>query len=143
MAKDLFHDAVKVALQKDGWEITHDPYKLSGFATIFQIDIGAERLIAAQRDKELIAVEVKSFISSSSVYDFHLALGQYLNYSRGMRRADPERTLFLAVPESAYLGFFTEQDAQDAVTEYEINMLVYNDMKELIVKWLPQPKTQL
>jgi hypothetical protein len=24
-AKDIFHDAVKIALQKDGWTITHDP----------------------------------------------------------------------------------------------------------------------
>lgn len=98
-------------------------------------------MIAAQRAKERIAVEVKSFISSSSVYDFHLALGQYLNYIRGMRRADPERTLFLAIPESAYLNFFSEPDAQDAVKEYAINLLVYNDREERIVNWLPQPKT--
>jgi hypothetical protein len=26
MAKDLFHNKVKIALQKDGWKITHDPY---------------------------------------------------------------------------------------------------------------------
>jgi XisH protein len=28
MAKDIFHNTVKTALQKDGWIITHDPYKL-------------------------------------------------------------------------------------------------------------------
>ena len=28
MAKDIFHDAVKYALEKDGWTITHDPYLL-------------------------------------------------------------------------------------------------------------------
>jgi hypothetical protein len=28
MAKDLYHDLVKRALEKDGWEITHDPYEL-------------------------------------------------------------------------------------------------------------------
>jgi XisH protein len=28
MAKDLFHNNVKIALQKDGWKITHDPYQL-------------------------------------------------------------------------------------------------------------------
>lgn len=129
-------------MQKEGWVITHDPYRISAFSTTFQIDLGAERLIAAQRDKELIAVEVKSFISSSDAYAFHLALGQYLNYIRGMRRADPERILFLAVPESAYLGFFHEPDAQDAVKEYAINLLVYNDREERIVKWLFQSKNQ-
>lgn len=28
MAKDVFHDVVRAALQKDGWSITHDPYEL-------------------------------------------------------------------------------------------------------------------
>ncbi|MCP5029653.1 MAG: fatty-acid synthase, partial [Actinomycetia bacterium] len=27
-AKDLYHDVVKNALVKDGWEITHDPLTL-------------------------------------------------------------------------------------------------------------------
>jgi len=25
-AKDLYHDTVKTALEKDGWIITHDPF---------------------------------------------------------------------------------------------------------------------
>ncbi len=25
MAKDRFHDVVKIALEKEGWKITHDP----------------------------------------------------------------------------------------------------------------------
>lgn len=28
-ARDIFHDAVKKALIKDGWTITHDPYKIA------------------------------------------------------------------------------------------------------------------
>jgi hypothetical protein len=28
MARDLFHNTVKAALQKDGWRITHDPSPL-------------------------------------------------------------------------------------------------------------------
>jgi hypothetical protein len=28
-AKDVFHEVVKIALQKDGWEITNDPLKIS------------------------------------------------------------------------------------------------------------------
>ncbi|MEY3403290.1 MAG: XisH protein, partial [Cyanobacteriota bacterium] len=27
LAKDVFHEVVKIALQKDGWEITNDPLK--------------------------------------------------------------------------------------------------------------------
>ncbi len=45
-----------------------------------QIDLGAERLIAAQKQDERIAVEIKSFIAPSAIYEFHTALGQSLNY---------------------------------------------------------------
>ncbi len=135
MAKDLFHDAVKIALQKEGWQITHDPYYLEALGTDIQIDLGAEKMIGAQRDKECIAVEVKSFIGPSLVYDFHLALGQYMNYARGLRKADPGRLLFLAVPEVAYRSFFTRTDVNEAVREFRLNLLVYNDVNQVIVDW--------
>ena len=46
MAKDIFHNKVKIALQKDGWLITHDPYQLRyGMADIY-IDLAAEEAIA-------------------------------------------------------------------------------------------------
>lgn len=30
MAKDIYHEAVREALIKDGWTITHDPFILKG-----------------------------------------------------------------------------------------------------------------
>ena len=136
MAKDLFHEAVKVALQKDGWQITHDPYYLEALGTDIQIDLGAEMLIGAQRDKEYIAVEIKSFVGPSLVYDFHLALGQYMNYVRGLRKIEPYRLLFLAVPKGAYISFFTKTDVSEAVNEFGLNLLIYDGSSQEIVKWL-------
>lgn len=66
MAKDLFHDAVKMALEKDGWTITHDPLHIVSLGFNVLIDLGAERLIGASKGDETIAVEVKSF---TSIYD--------------------------------------------------------------------------
>lgn len=80
MARDLFHDAVKNALIKDGWLITDDPFSLKVGDSELYIDLGAERLIAAERNNEKIAVEIKSFVGNSSVNDFHLAVGQFINY---------------------------------------------------------------
>lgn len=51
---------------------------LEAFGTQIYIDLGAEQMTAAQRDKELIAVEIKSFLGNSYVYDFYQALGQYV-----------------------------------------------------------------
>ncbi len=80
MAKDLFHNTVKIALQKDGWKITHDPYQLRyGVADVY-IDLAAEEAIAAEKAGRKIAVEVKSFAGGSTISEFHTALGQFLNY---------------------------------------------------------------
>jgi len=48
-AKDLYHDTVKNALIKDGWNITDDPLILSiGKKDLF-VDLGTEKLIAAEK----------------------------------------------------------------------------------------------
>ena len=50
MAKDLFHNEVRIALEKDGWQITHDPYRLRyGVADIY-IDLAAEEAIRLNPD---------------------------------------------------------------------------------------------
>ncbi len=81
MAKDIFHNNVKEALIKDGWTITHDPLRLlkreeGGLET----DLGAEKLIVAEKGLTKIAVEVKSFQNPSPINDFHTAFGQYQTY---------------------------------------------------------------
>ena len=72
--KDKYHEQVKEALIKEGWEITHDPYKVKLGSPTLKIDLGAEKLIAAKKGKEKIAVEIKSFISPSFFTDFYAAL---------------------------------------------------------------------
>jgi len=105
-ARDIFHNAVKIALEKDGWIITHDPLALEfGLGSLY-VDLGAERIIAAERSNEKIAVEIKSFLSGSAVSEFHTALGQYLNYRLLMQDQYTEYKLYLAVPSSAYESFF-------------------------------------
>ena len=58
-AKDIFHNIVKVALEKDGWKITHAPlfFKLSEQIRI-RVDLGAQKLILAEKDEQKIAVKV-------------------------------------------------------------------------------------
>ncbi len=74
-ARDLYHNAVVNALVKDGWSITHDPYTLSiGFRDVY-IDLGAERVIAAERGRDKIAVEIKTFQGASDIRDLEIAIG--------------------------------------------------------------------
>ena len=87
-ARDVFHEAVKIALVKDGWIITHDPLALSFGGVDLYVDLGAENVIAAERAGQRIAVEIKSFSCPSLVSDFHAALGQFLNYRLALEAQD-------------------------------------------------------
>ncbi|NCC36181.1 MAG: hypothetical protein EOM24_29840 [Chloroflexia bacterium] len=49
-ARDLFHHAVKAALHKEGWQITDDPLVVQFGGVDFYIDLGAEKLIAAEKE---------------------------------------------------------------------------------------------
>jgi hypothetical protein len=135
MARDAFHQAVRHALEKEGWVITHDPLKLEFETVKTLVDLGAERLIAATRDNERIAVEIKSFIGTSEINEFHTALGQFLNYQMLLERLESDRRLFLAIPEDAYESFFVTDFALSVVQKYGLRLLVYNPLEEVIVTW--------
>jgi hypothetical protein len=135
-AKDIFHEVVKRALQKDGWQITHDPLSLGVGGVNISIDLGAERLIAAEREGEKIAVEVKSFLErSSAISAFHTALGQFINYRGALRREEPDRILYLAVPLSTYQSFFQLDFPKEMVEENQVKMIIYDTKREVIAQW--------
>lgn len=136
MAKDIFHEQVKEALIKDGWEITHDPYSLNHLKRKMEIDLGAEKIIVAEKGSAKIAVEVKSFLSHSRLYDYHEALGQFHTYRRILQKTDTERILFLAVPEDAYDEFFDTPFGQEAIEEENLKILVYNPHLKEIILWV-------
>jgi len=137
MAKDLFHNTVKIALQKDGWKITHDPYQLRyGVADVY-IDLAAEEAIAAEKEGRKIAVEVKSFAGGSTISEFHTALGQFLNYRVAIEvSSEPERILYLAVPTDTYQMFFRFEPAKTVIERYEIRLIIYNPTREAIDQWI-------
>ena len=85
MAKDFYHESVKEALINDGWIITHDPYYLilQKDTAEYEIDLGAEKLLAAEKGNDKIAIEVKSLLKPSLLHEFHSVLGQYMIYRYG------------------------------------------------------------
>lgn len=136
-AKDVFHGVVKIALQKDGWQVTNDPLTISVGGVNLSIDLAAEKLIAAEREGQKIAVEVKSFLErSSAIFEFHTALGQFINYRGALRRLQPERVLYLAVPLTTYKTFFQLDFPKDMILENQLKMLVYDVEQEVIFKWI-------
>ena len=135
-SRDTFHEMVKTALITDGWTITHDPLFITFGGVDLYIDLGAEKLIGAERDGVPIAVEIKSFTGTSPVSDFHVALGQFLSYKLALANHEPDRQLYLAVPKEAYTTFFALPFVQAAITQYHIRIVVYDQKKEVITTWI-------
>lgn len=89
----------------------------------------------AEKTGKKIAVEVKSFLGASDVTEFHSALGQCLNYRSALRLTEPDRTLYLAVPEDVYNEFFTRRFIQRVIVEHQLKLLIFNPNQEEIVQW--------
>lgn len=137
MAKDVFHQEVRNALEKDGWVITHDPFTIRiSEAVKLQIDLAAENAIAAERDSEKIAVEIKSFTTDSDISAFHTALGQYLNYCQALEEQEPDRIVYLAVPFETYQDFFQLPFIQRALVRYQVKLIIYAPKQEEIRLWI-------
>lgn len=101
-----------------------------------KIDLGAESTIAAQREQEKIAIEIKSFITDSDISEFHAALGQYLNYIQALEDKEPDRTLYLAVPSETYDDFFQMPFIQKSLKRHTINLIIYDPIQEEIKEWI-------
>ncbi len=134
--KDFYHSTLRKALENDGWLITDDPLDLTIGEVELLADLGAEKLIGAQKDQTKIAVELKSFINQSPVSEFHKALGQYENYRLSLEELDNTRTVWLAIPQEAWQGFFQRDFIQKVVQRFQISILVFDVQQEKIVSWI-------
>ena len=135
-AKDIFHNTVRLALEKDGWTITEDPLFLKPSPRVkILIDLGAQKLISAEKGKSLIAVEVKSFVGVSTISEFHTAVGQFFNYRTVLEKLEPERVLFLAIPQDVYQGFFTDPFVREIIERLQMKLLVFIVTKQEIALW--------
>jgi hypothetical protein len=100
------------------------------------IDLGAEKLFAAEKEDRRIAVEVKSFISASPVRDLEQALGQYIMYSQVLERQNFNRSLYLAISQSVFSDFFSEELPQLMIELNNLKILVFDIKSEEITRWI-------
>ena len=130
-----FHDAAKHALEKDGWTIMHDPYNLRFNGKDFPIDIGAEKILAAEKNGVKIAVEVKSFLRESTMNEYHTALGQYINYLAEPSKQEPDRILYLALPDTAFTELSTNTLFQLSMEIAPVRFILFDETEEIITSW--------
>jgi hypothetical protein len=135
--KDKYHDDVRTALEKDGWKITDDPLTLQVGKREIYIDLGAERIvIAAEKQGEQIAVEIKSLLGKSYFVDYYQSLGQFLVYRLALQKAQSSRLIYLAIPNSAFEAFIEIDLFRDAWLEFSVSLIIFDEKEKQIVKWI-------
>lgn len=77
---------------------------------------------------------VKSFTGKSQITEFYSALGQYLTYQQGLKIAEPDRELYLAIPKIAKDEVFSLTLTQPLITELKIKLVVYS-LSGKIISW--------
>jgi hypothetical protein len=135
-AKDIFHDAVRCALEKEGWQITDDPLHLRVGKIDMYVDLGAQKVLSAQKGDLKIAVEIKSFLRTSTITEFYLALGQFIPYKIALEELQPERILYLAIPLDIYELFFQQAFIQKVLVRQQVKLIVYDSDRQEIKQWI-------
>jgi hypothetical protein len=135
-AKDFYHDTVKNSLVVEGWTITHDPLGLKFGKKDLYIDLGASQLLAAEKAEQKIAVEIKSFSGRSDIADLEKALGQYVLYQDILVELEPERSLYMAIPDSVFSDLFEEPIGKLLLRNRRLKLITFDPKLEVIKKWI-------
>ncbi|MEM8642635.1 MAG: XisH family protein [Cyanobacteria bacterium P01_G01_bin.54] len=135
-AKDRYHEVVRIALIKDGWRITFDPYPIRYEEVKLLADLASQKTFFANREGVHLVVEVKSFLSRSPMREFETALGQYLIYKAFLEITHPEYKVYLAVGEKIYQDFFEKIAIQLILKKYQVSLLVIDFEQEEIRQWI-------
>ena len=137
-ARDRYHDQVKNALIKDGWTITDDPLHVKWGKKDMYVDLGAERLLAAEKGHRKIAVEVKSFLGHSEMADLEQAIGQYTVYDDVFSGPNPTVTYSSPSTKRFTDNLFVEPIGELLLESQRIRLIVFDPHTETIRLWIPQ-----
>jgi len=135
-ARDIYHNNVKNALIKNGWTITHDPLHLKWGAKDMYVDLGVEQLLGAEKEGCKIGVEIKSFTGHSEMEELEKAIGQYVLCHDVLEKIEPDRKLYLAVHEEIFADLFEEPIGKLLFENNRVQLIVFNPVKEVILKWI-------
>jgi len=128
---DKYHDNVVNALKKDGWQIVKEQVLITVGQRHLWVDLKAEK------DNQLIYVEIKGFETKYSPVDYlENVVGQYVMYVAAIDYAQLEIPLYLAIPKVAYdSGILSEEVGQIAIKKASIKLIIFDVEREVILQW--------
>jgi hypothetical protein len=135
-ARDIYHDPVCNALRKDGWLITNDPLTIEYEDVHVFADLGAQRLLAAEREQQRIVVEIKSFLGRSPMRELETAIGQYIVYRTFLKQRSIPCPVYIAISSRIYESFFRQRSIRTVTEENAIFLIVVDVKQEVILQWI-------
>ncbi|MCT7972152.1 XisH family protein [Laspinema olomoucense] len=145
--RDTIHNSVKKALIKEGWQITDDPYIISYGERFLFVDLAATessindavagQFIGAEQKNKRIAIEIKAFRNPSAIADLEQAIGQYILYRLLLQEVDPDRLIYLAIPEITYLDIFREPIGDLVISKLSIKLIIVDIQEAEVKQWIP------
>lgn len=134
-ARDKSHDSTVRSLEKGGWLILRDPYRIKYLDKSLLADVLAVRL---ENDEERrIVVEIKTFDRESFIYEFYAALGQYLVYRTFLERIKPNESIFIAISNEKYKKeVLSSQAIKMLINHFTVKLVVIDLLQEEIIKWV-------
>jgi XisH protein len=100
------------------------------------VDLGVQKLIAAEQAERKIAVEIKSFVGASEMNELEKAIGQYVVYHDVLAEIEPDRELYVAVHNEIYEGLFEEPIGKLLIKNNRVRLIVFQPQKEVILQWI-------
>ena len=145
--RDSIHNIVKQAIVKDGWQITDDPYVISYGERFLFVNLAAIEsstldhitggFIGAEYQNSRIAIEIKEFRGPSAIANLEQAIGQYIVYQLLLKQVDPERQVYLAIPDTTYYDLFSEPIGELVIAEIPLKLVIIDLKKTEVKKWIP------
>ena len=69
--------------------------------------------------------------------DLEKAVGQYILYYDVLKKTEPDRELYLAVPEEIFADLFEEPIGKLLIENQRLRLMVFDPFREVILKWIP------
>jgi len=131
-----YHDAFRNALIKDGWTITHDPFDLEWDDKELYVNVEEERLVAAQKQRQKIAVEIIKFLQPLPDNELEHSIDLFAVYRAVLAEQEPDYVLYLALPEEVYKDVFQDVDSRLILEEGVKRVISFDPAREEIIQWI-------
>ncbi|MEM6500860.1 MAG: element excision factor XisH family protein [Cyanobacteria bacterium P01_C01_bin.89] len=132
--RDFYHDTVKAALEKDGWQVTHDPLMLGDPELRVYADLCVTKTIGNTTQR--LTIEIKVFGSYAKTSELEKAIGQYALYRSILKHDNAQISTYLAIPNHIYRTFFQKRIVRNVIQDENIKLIVFNPDTEEIEAWI-------